>query len=63
MAPFVIYADFEAILKSTNEIELLNKHIPCSFAYKLVCSFDKNLSHDVVLYRGTDEKDNVLKQF
>ena len=59
-APFKIYADFECLLKNvdcgTNNdcfsyTTKYQDHIPCSFAYKLVCVNDKN-SKDVVLYRG-----------
>ena len=58
--PFKIYADFECLLKNV-DIGINNdcfsytskyqNHIPCSFAYKLVCIDDK-FSKDVVLYRG-----------
>ena len=58
--PFKIYADFECLLKNVDS-EINNDcfsynskyqdHIPCSFAYKLVCIDDK-LSKDVALYRG-----------
>ena len=63
--PFKNYADFECILKNVDiginndcfsyeGISFTSKyqdHIPCSFAYKLVCIDDK-YSKDVVLYRG-----------
>ena len=58
--PFKIYADFECLLKTVDcsfdndYISYTKKyqdHIPCSFAYKLVCVDDK-FSKDVVLYRG-----------
>ena len=58
--PFKIYADFECLLKSCdvgvdNDCFSYTKkyqdHIPCSFAYKLVCVDDK-FSKDVVLCRG-----------
>ena len=64
--PFKIYADFECLLKSVdcgfdNDCFSYTKkyqdHIPCSFAYKLVCVDDK-FSKDIVLYRG---KNAVLK--
>ena len=63
---FKIYADFECLLKGvdcganndcfsyTSEYQ---DHVPCSFAYKLVC-VDNLFSKDVVLYRG---KNTVLK--
>ena len=57
--PFKIYADFECILKNVDigindcfsYTSKYQDHIPCSFAYKLVCIDDK-FSKDVVLYRG-----------
>ena len=58
--PFKIYVDFECLLKScdvgvNNDCFTYTKkypdHIPCSFAYKLVCVDDK-FSKDVVLYKG-----------
>ena len=55
-APFKIYADFESLLKKV-DIGVNNDyfsytskyqdHIPCSFAYKLVCVNDK-YSKDLV---------------
>ena len=63
--PFKIYADFECLLKNL-DIGINNDcfsyegisftsgyqdHIPCSFAYKLVC-IDNKFSKNVVLYRG-----------
>ena len=56
--PFKIYPDFECLLKNVDIginndcFSYKNKyqdHIPCSFAYKLICIDDKK---DVVLYRG-----------
>ena len=67
-APFKIYADFEWLLK---EVDMgihndcfsytarYQDHIPCSFAYKLVC-VDNKYSKDTVLYRG---KNAVYKFF
>ena len=65
-APFKIYADFGCLLKEVDTGNVLHSginndcfsytakyqnHIPCSFAYKLVCVNDK-FSKDLVLYRG-----------
>ena len=46
-APFKIYADFECILRPTSSkkvsdkngsyTEKYQKHVPCSFAYKVIC--------------------------
>ena len=58
--PFKIYADFECILKrvecdsiknNSSCTEKYQSHIPCSFAYKVVC-IDNKFSKKVVLYRG-----------
>ena len=65
--PFKIYTDFECVLKGCdvgidNECFSYNKkyqdHIPCSFAYKVVCIDDK-YSKGLVLYRGK----NVVFKF
>ena len=54
-----IYADFEYLLKgfkSSNKNngsykEKYQAHIPCNFAYKVIC-VDNKFSKKVVLYRG-----------
>ena len=59
-APFKIYADFECLLKEVDTgiqndcfsyTAKYQDHIPCSFAYKLVCVDDKYSEH-VLLYKG-----------
>ena len=55
--PFKIYADFECLLnevKSSDKnsgsyTEKYQDHIPCSFAYKVIC-VDNKFSQKVVLY-------------
>ena len=58
--PFKIYADFDYLFESIdcgvdNDCFSYNKkyqhHIPCSFAYKVVC-IDNKFGKDVALYRG-----------
>ena len=58
--PFKIYADFECNLKGCvvgidndcfSYTRKYQDHIPCSFAYKVVCIDDK-FSKDLVLYSG-----------
>ena len=59
--PFKIYADFECILEKVDvDIECSSNgsytrkyqnHVPCSFAYKVVC-VDNKFSKKIVLYRG-----------
>ncbi|XP_074026081.1 uncharacterized protein [Leptinotarsa decemlineata] len=60
--PFVVYADFESILKPvhTNEPNPANSytnrtylHEPYAFSYLIKCSFDDSISK-FVLYRGAD---------
>ena len=56
-APFKIYADVGCLLKNVDSrinndcFNQYQDHIPCSFAYKLVCVNDI-CSKDLVLYRG-----------
>ena len=54
--PFKFYADFECNLNSVESYEgfyskKYEDHIPCSFAYKLVCADDR-FSKPILLYRG-----------
>ena len=54
--PFKIYADFECNLKSVkcNEgsyTEKYQDHIPCSFAFKIVC-IDGRFAKPTIIYRG-----------
>ena len=61
-APFKICADFECILKrirgshknNGSYIEKYQDHIPCGFAYNVVC-IDNKFSKKVVLYRGQND--------
>ena len=48
--PFVIYADLEALLEkltvlenSEDNTEKLQKHVACSYGYKVVCCYDERL--------------------
>ena len=70
-APFKIYADFECILTATKEVKNSDKnnssctekyqdHIPCSFAYKVVC-VDNRFSKKVVLYKGKNAVNKFIK--
>ena len=65
--PFKIYAYFESLLKgvksnnkknSASYTEKYKSHIPCSFAYKVVCFVDR-FRKPVVFYRGN----NVIYKF
>ena len=58
-SPFKIYADSECLSKEVDPgihdcfsyTTKYQDHIPCSFAYKLVCIDDK-YSKNIVLHRG-----------
>ena len=63
--PFKIYADFECNLKSVkcNEgsyTEKYQDHIPCSFAYKIVCIDDK-YTNPTIIYRGENTAHESIK--
>ena len=60
-APFVIYADFEAITEpihgcnQSNQqsfTEAYQKHTDCSYGYKVVCCYDDKYSKPIKYYRG-----------
>ena len=62
--PFVIYADLESILQKLavtqkeemeqEQTEKLQKHVACSYGYKVVCCYDEKLSKPFKMYRGMD---------
>ena len=61
--PFVIYADFESIIKNVDTCipadnksytHQYQKHEACGFGYKVVCHYDKKYSKEAVIYRGPD---------
>ena len=75
-APFVVYADFESILKPVNEgvdvtqgvstgtassTTVYQEHVSCSFAYKVVSSVDPDFSRPLVMYRGEDAADKFVR--
>ena len=54
--PFKTYADFECNLRDLESYEgyytkKYQDHIPCSFAYKIVC-VDDRFTKPIVVYRG-----------
>ena len=60
-APFVIYADFEAITEKVDSCqpsdkksytEANQKHTDCGYGYKVVCCYDDKYSKPVQIYRG-----------
>ena len=65
--PFKIYADFECNLKNVEIYEgsytkKYHNHIPCSYAYKIVC-IDDRFSKSIVVYRVKMLLMNLLEQF
>ena len=65
---FIIYADFESILVSENNGKLnleesytnkYQKHIACSYDYKLICADDK-FSKSFKTYLGEDAVYNFI---
>ena len=76
-APFVVYADFESILKPVNEdvdvtqgvdshIEssshIFHEHIQCSYAVKIVSSVDPEFSRPLVMDRGEDDAEMFVRK-
>ena len=63
LVPFKIYAHFECNLQDTEIYEgsgtkKYNDHVPCSYAYKIVCINDR-YSKPIVVYRG----ENTIYEF
>ena len=75
--PFVVYADFESIVKPINSNEpsgswrdekrsfrdQYQKHMPCRFSYKIVCFDDKIWSQDPVVFRAENGDEDVGQIF
>ena len=69
--PFVIYADFESLMKAIIHCEQNREksytekkflHVPVSFCYYVKCSFDDKFSK-VVEYTATSEDEDVAQKF
>ena len=63
--PFKIYIDFECNLKSVESYEgsyskKYQDHIPCSFAYKLVC-VDDDFTKPIVVFRGENAANEFIE--
>ena len=63
--PFKIYADFECNLKNVECYEGTytkkhHEHVPCSYAYKVVC-IDDRFSKPIVVYRGVNAAYEFIK--
>ena len=70
-APFVIYADFEAITEKIDSCipsdeksytTTYQSHKACGYGYKLVCRYDDRYSKPVEIYRGEDAIDEFIVQ-
>ena len=68
-APFVIYADFEAITEKIDSCvppdgksytSTYQSHKACGYGYKLVCRYDNKYSKPVEIYRGGDAIDKFI---
>ena len=69
--PFVIYADFEALLQKVERgqpdsdksyTEEFQRHIDCGSAYKVVCCYDDKYSKEICIYRGENAVYKFLEQ-
>ena len=69
--PFVIYADFEALLQKVERgqpdsdksyTEEFQRHIDCGSAYKVVCCYDDRFSKEICIYRGENAVHKFLEQ-
>ena len=69
--PFVIYADFEALLQKVERgqpdsdksyTEEFQRHIDCGNAYKVVCCYDDKYSKEICIYRGENAVYKFLEQ-
>ena len=63
--PFKIYADFECNLKAIKIYEgfyskTYQNHVPCSFAYKVIC-IDDRFSKPIVVFRGKNAAYQFIK--
>ena len=63
--PFKIYADFECNLRGVESYEgsytkKYQDHVPCSFAYKVVC-VDDRFTKRIVVYRGENAAYEFIK--
>ena len=70
-APFVIYADFEAITEKVEGCQAsgaksctdkYQKHTGCSNGYKVVCCYNDKYTKPVKIYRGEDSINTFMQQ-
>ena len=63
--PFIIYADFECNLRNVEIYEgsyskKYHDHVPCSYAFKVVC-IDDRFSKSIVVFRGKNTAYEFIK--
>ena len=65
--PFVIYADFEALITPWKEYKggtkQYQKHVACGFCFQTVCEFDENIRFEPFFYRAENEEEEVAGIF
>jgi hypothetical protein len=70
--PFIVYADFESIIKPIDTCESnpdksytkqYQKHTPLSFCYYIKCFDDKIYSQEPVTYTAESENEDVAQKF
>ena len=49
------------VIKNVSYTKIYQGHIPCSFAYQVVC-VDNKFSKDVVIYRGKNAADKFIEE-
>ena len=70
-APFVVYADFESILRRCRcytmcrywyivFVSRFQEHTPCNVVYRIVSNVDPDLSRSLVMYKGEDAAEEVI---
>ena len=72
MTPFVIYADFESIIKpipkdgenNTDEsyTEEIQRHIGCGHSYKLISAYNDEFSKPIKVFRGERSIERFIKR-
>merc|ERR1711911_488777 len=71
VVPFVIYADFEAIVEkmhgcqpenNKSYTEAFQKHTDCGYGYKVVCCYDDKYSKPLQLYRGENAVNKFMEE-
>ena len=68
--PFVIYAEFEAIIEKIQRCqpnndksynEAYQKHKDCGYGYKVICCYDDKYTKPTKIYRGENAVDKFME--